>query len=104
MALSGRNENFVSITSEVGKKSNRRFVCADDPPAVLLFGGDDVLKKSMSGVCEMALTDARFGLDGFENKVRGVNLTVRMRIRNADHLALVFKDQNMVDPRLAPEF
>ena len=45
----------------------------------------------------MVLTRPRFGFDRFEDKVRGVNLAVRVRIRNANCLAFVFKDQHMVD-------
>ena len=32
----------------------------------------------------------------FENKIRGINLAMRMGIRNAHHLALVLEYQDMV--------
>src|SRR3954466_14721179 len=37
-----------------------------------------------------------FNRNGFENEIRSINLTMRMRIRNADYCTLVFERQNIV--------
>ena len=47
----------------------------------------------------VALRDGGLVLDRLEDEVRGVDLTVRMRIRDAHHLALVLEHQDMVDLR-----
>src|SRR2546421_3032856 len=45
----------------------------------------------------MPPADPRFIFDGFEHKIVGVDLTVRMWIGHADRLAFVFEDQHVFD-------
>jgi hypothetical protein len=47
----------------------------------------------------MSLTDFRFGFNRLEDEVRGIDLTVRMRIGDTNHFALVLEDQDMIDAR-----
>ena len=70
---------------------------ADNAAAVFLFSSDHVLEKNASRFHEMPLTRSRFGFDSFEDEVGGVNLAMRMWIRNADGLAFVFKNQHVLD-------
>src|SRR5262249_29016505 len=97
MRLFRGHEYFVGIPREIRKKRNRAVVLGDDSPAVLMFGRDDILKKDATGFAEMSPARARFGLDEFKDKIRRIDLTVRMRIRNANDFALVLKDQNVID-------
>ena len=44
---------------------------------------------------EMPPCHFRLGQDRFEDEIRGVDLTVRMRIGDAHHLAFVFEDEHV---------
>src|SRR6185503_7586905 len=80
MRLFWRNINFICITCKVGKKSDRRIILADNATPILLFSGNDVLKEWTGSLQEMPSAGSGFNLDCLENKIRGVNLTVWMRI------------------------
>ena len=62
----------------------------------LRLGLQDVLEQDPAGLarCRRA---SRFGLDVLEHEVRRVDLAMRMRVGDADHLALVLEDQDVVD-------
>ena len=55
--------------------------------------------KSTRPFRRVALAGSRFGFDCFEDKIRGVDLAMRMRIGDADDLAFVFEDEHVVDFR-----
>src|SRR4051794_31151384 len=52
----------------------------------------------------MSLRDSGLGLDVLEDEVGGVNLAVRVRVRDADGLPLVLEDEDVFDLGPAPEF
>src|ERR1041384_1742053 len=91
------NKNFVSVTCEVGNKGNRRLVLADDAASVFLLSANHILKKYATGFCMMMPARTRFSLDRFEDEVGGVDLAVRVWVRNAHCFAFVFKDQDVID-------
>src|SRR4051812_22990747 len=103
MRLFGRDEDFVSVARKVRHKDDGRVVFVDDAAAILVLGFEDVLKERAARFCKVAAAGARFGFDGFEDKVGGVNLAMRVRIRNADDFALVLKDEDVIDLRAAAE-
>src|SRR4029453_428887 len=92
--------NFIRITRKIRKESNRRTILGDNPTLILFFGSKDVLKEHASGLEQITLAGCGFSLNRFKNKIRGVNLTVRMRIRDAYNFAFVFKYKNMLDTRV----
>src|SRR5262249_41175559 len=64
-----RDESLVSVSREVRQERDRGFILKNYAPPVFALGLEDVLKKNPSGLGQMPLGDARFGLDGFENEV-----------------------------------
>src|SRR6266536_2185753 len=99
-----RDKYLVGITSEVGQESNGRFVFSKDATTILLFGTEDILKQHSSRFGKVSLAGACFGLDGFEDKIGGIDLAMWVRIGYAHHLALVFKNKHVLDPRPAAKF
>src|SRR5262249_39219870 len=92
-----RDESLIGVAREVRQESDRRFILIDDTPPVIALGLEDVLKKNPPGLGQVPLGDALFGLDGFEDEVGRVNLTMRVRVGDADHFAFVLEDQHMID-------
>src|SRR3954451_19463754 len=103
MRLFGRDEDFVSVARKIRHKDDSRVIFVDDAAAILVLGFEDILKERAARFFKVATAGARFGLDGFEDKVGGVNLAMRMRIRNADDFALVLEDEDVIDLRAAAE-
>src|SRR5947209_6286612 len=103
MRLLGRDEEFVSVAREVRHEDDGRIVFVDEAAAILMFSLEEVLKEKAPGLFKVAAAGAGFGLDGLEDKVGGVNLAVRMRVRDADDFALVLKDENVIDFGAAAE-
>src|SRR6266508_170321 len=99
-----RDESLVSIAREVGKENNRRFIFENYAPPVFALGLEDVLEEYPPGLGQMPPGDSRFGLDGLEDEVGRVDLTMRVRVGDADDLALVLKDQDVVDLFVRAEF
>src|SRR5260370_36088601 len=97
MSLFGRDKYFVCIAGEVGQKCNYRIVLGDDASLVLFLGGNNILEQYPSGFSQVPLAHSRFGFDGLEHKVVGVNLAVWVRIRDTYRLALVLEGQHMRD-------
>src|SRR5438128_3109274 len=52
----------------------------------------------------MPLGNPRFGLNRLEDEISRVNLAVRVRVGDADHLAFILEDQDVVDLLATPEF
>ena len=92
-----RDEDFVGIAREVRHEGNRRVVLRDDAAAVGVFRGEDVLEQHAAGLRQVPLACTRLGLDRLEHEVRRVDLTVRVRVRDADHFALVLEDEHVID-------
>src|SRR5262245_56812872 len=99
-----RDESLVSIAREVRQENNRRFILENDAPPVFALGFQDVLEEYPPRLGQMPPGDSRLGLDGFEDEVGRVYLAMRMRVGDADDLALVLEDQDMVDLLVAAEF
>src|SRR5215470_3820253 len=97
MNLFRRHKNFVSVARKVREKSDRGFILADNAPAIALFSHDDVLKKWPASFVKITLAYRGLGFERLENKIRSVNLAMRMRIRNTDDFALVLEDQDVID-------
>src|SRR4029079_4493936 len=93
----GSNKDFIRVTCEVGNESNRRFVLADYTTTVFLLGANHILEEYATRFCMMMLTRTCFSLNRLEDEVGGVDLTMRVLIRNADCFPFVFKDQHVVD-------
>lgn len=77
MRLLRRDKDLVGVAREIGQECDSRFVFADDPPAIYLFGFDDLLKNRAPMLIEISLADPRLILDSLEDEVGGVNLTVQ---------------------------
>src|SRR5216684_7688501 len=103
MSLLGRDKYFIRIAREVGQECNYRIVLGDDASLVLFLGGNNILKEHPSCFSQVPLAHSRFGFDGFENKVVGVNLAVWVWIGDTHCLALVLEDQHMRDFRTTTE-
>src|SRR6185503_2051778 len=88
------DKDFISVSREVWQKRNRRIIFRDDPRPRLLFGGDDVLQKHASGLVQVTLARTGLGLDSLEDKIRRVDLAVRMWIRHTDNLAFVLENEH----------
>ncbi len=91
------DENLVCITRKVWQKSDRGLVLTDNPTSVLLLRGDDVLKDRPPVFAQVSSGNQRFVLDRFEDEVGRVDLTMRVRIRDADHFPLVFEEEDVID-------
>src|SRR5436853_6431726 len=98
-----RDEDFISIARKVRHKDDGRIVFVDDAAAILAFGGEDFLKENAARFFKIAAAGAGFGFDGFEDKVGRVNLAMRVRVRDADDIALILKDENVIDFGAAAE-
>ena len=103
MRLFRSDKHFISITREVWHERDGSFVLRDDPRAGLLFGSDDVLEKHATCFREILPADTSLGFDSLEDKVRRIDLAVRMWIRDADDFAFVLEDEHVVDIREATE-
>src|SRR5262249_41206127 len=87
---------FVRIAGEIGQEGDCRRVFVDDAVSVFAFGFDDVVKEYASGLFVVSPADTSLGLDCFEDKVRRVNLAMRMRIGNTDDVPFVLENQHMI--------
>src|SRR5262249_42617571 len=99
-----RDESLVSIAREVGQENYRRFIFENNAPPVFALGLEDVLEEYPPGLGQMPPGDSRLGLDGFEDDGGRVDLAMRSRVAEADDLALVVEDQDMVDLFVRAEF
>src|SRR5437773_5792317 len=99
-----RDKDLVGVTREIRQKGDGRFVLGNDAPPVLAFGLQDILKENPSCLCQMALRNARFGLDCLEDEIGSVNLAMRVRVGYANHLAFVFENQDVADLVAAAQF
>src|SRR5258708_34873226 len=95
MSLLGRDEYFICIAREVGQERNYRIVLGDDASLVLFLGGNNILEEYPACFSQVPLAHSRFGFDGLEHKVVGVNLAVWVWIRDTYGLALVLEGQHM---------
>src|SRR5262245_39576852 len=99
-----RDESLVSIAREVRQENHRRFIFENNAPPVFTFGLEDVLEKNLPGVGQMPPGASRFGLDGLEDEVGRIDLAMRVRVGDADDLAFVFEDQDVIDLFARAEF
>ncbi len=99
MRLLRHNERFVGVAREIRHKSDRRIVLGEEPPAVGALRGDDVLHQGAAVLLPVAPADRDLVLDRLEDEVGRVNLAVRVRVGDADDLALVLEGQHVVDLR-----
>ena len=90
-----RDVHLVGIAREVRHECDRAAVLEQNPAAVLALRFQHVLKQHAARLGQIPLARAGLGLDELEHEVRGVDLTVRMRVADADGLALVLEDQDV---------
>src|SRR5262245_37557117 len=99
-----RDEDLVSIAREVGQENYCRFIFENYAPPVFALGLEDVLEEYPPGLGQMSSGDSILGLDGLEYEVGRVDLTMWVRVGDADDLALILEDQDVVDLLVAAEF
>src|SRR6266508_4795678 len=99
-----RYVNFIGVACKVRHKSDCCFVLGNDALTTHELGGKNILKKSATGLAQKFLAGPHFGFNRFEDEVRRINLTVRVWVRNADRLSLIFEDQHMADFGMTAEF
>ena len=97
MRLFRRDINLIGVARKVRQECDRRFILTDNATPVFAFSLQNILEQDSSRFCQMPLRNSRLRLDGFEDKVCGVNLTVRVWIRNADRFAFVLENQDVID-------
>src|SRR5262245_3182343 len=97
------SERLGSIAREVRQENYRRFIFENNAPPVFALGLKDVLEEYPPGLGQAPLGDSRLGLDSLEDEVGRVDLAMRMRVGDADDLALVLEDQCMIDLLELPE-
>src|SRR5262249_12365268 len=86
---------FVSIPGKVRQKSDGRGILINDPSSILALRLEDVLKEHASGRLVVTSGNIGFALNRLEDKIRRIDLTVRMRIGNTYHIAFVLEDENV---------
>src|SRR5262245_20761027 len=101
MSLLRCDKNFVGVPGKVRHESNRRFVLADDSTSICLLRLENILKKDSPGFSQVPGRRSGISLDEFEDKVSGVDLAVRMWIRDPNRFAFVFKNQDVINFRTA---
>src|SRR5687768_14184351 len=104
MSLLRRHIAFVGVSGKVGQECYGRGVLEEDSPAVVLLRLQYVLKEHAARLFEIAARNLGLAFDEFEDKVRRIDLAMRMRVRNADNLTFVFKGQDVVDLGTSTEF
>src|SRR5262245_34442869 len=97
------DKTLVGVAREIRHESNRRGILKDDPAAILTFRCENILKQNSSGAFEMFTAKAGFGFDQLEDKVCGVNLTMRMRIGHSNDFSPVFENENVIHLRSRSE-
>src|SRR4051812_34494540 len=93
-AAQWRDVGLVGIACEVRDERESASMPRNNPSPVLTLGRHDVLEERVAGLFEMPAASTEFRLDVFEGEVRGVDLTMRVRVADADHLAFVLEDEN----------
>ena len=92
-----RDVHLVRVAREVRHKRDGLAVLEQNPAAVEALGLQDILEQNAPGFGEVALARTRLGLDELEDEVGGVDLAMRMRVADADGLALVLEDEDVRD-------
>jgi hypothetical protein len=67
----------------------------DDAPAIFTFGFDNVLKKHSPSFTIVAARYASLSLDGFKGEICGIDLTMQVRVGDADCLAFVLENEHV---------
>src|SRR5262249_1023669 len=98
-----RDENLVGVAREIRKKGDGGLVLTNDSGSFVLLGRDNIAEQSAAGFVVVSPTGLGFSFDRLEHKVGGVNLTIGLGGRHSDHLALILKDQDMINLRLVAE-
>src|ERR1700752_2004319 len=97
MGLLGCDEHFISIPRKVRDESNRCFVLKDYAPAVALFCREDISEEHSAVFGPVSPAGPRLNFNSLEDKVGRINLAMRMRVRDTHNLALIFKNQNVIN-------
>src|SRR3954447_13971057 len=95
-AAQWRDVRLIGIACEVRDERDGASMLRNDPSPVLTLGRNDVLEQRFARLFEMPAARTEFGLNVFESEVRGVDLTVRVRVADADNLSLVLEDEDEV--------
>src|SRR5215471_14031517 len=101
---SGRDISFISIASKIRKKSNSGVVFKYDSSTIFQLCSNHILKQHSPGLAQIPSRHARLYLNSLEDEICCIDLTMRMRIRNTYHVALVLKNQNVIDFFAITEF
>ena len=95
----GDDVDLVRVAGEVGDERDHVVVLVQDAPAVLLLGADDVLDQAAPGVGAVARRRRQLGLDRLPDEAGRVDLPVRVRIGDADDVALVLEAEHLAHAR-----
>ena len=95
----GDDVDLVGVAGEVGHERDHVVVLVQHAAAVLLLGADDVRHQPAPGVALVALRRAELGLDRLPDERRRVDLAVRVRVGDADDVALVLEAQHLANLR-----
>src|SRR5690349_5103894 len=94
-----RDIHLVGVTREVGHEGDRMLVLVEQAAAVTPLGTDDIGEQRASGLTRVATLRLELRVERLPCEVRGVDLAVWVRVRHADHFALVLEDENLLDLR-----
>src|SRR6266567_6740360 len=92
-----RQIDLVGIASKIGHKGDDVLILIQDTATIGLFGGNNIREQIAIGFLHVALRSDQCLLNSFKDKIGSIYLTMRMRVRDAYHLALVFKAEDMLD-------
>ena len=95
----GDDVDLVGVAGEVRHEGDHVVVLVQHAAAVPLLGTDDVRHQPAAGVALVALRRAQLGLDRLPDERRRVDLAVRVRIGDADDVALVLEAQHLANLR-----
>src|SRR6266851_2854860 len=96
-AAFGSQIDLVGVAREIGYKSDHMLVFVENAPAISLLSRDNILEQSMISMLEMLLRGEQLLFDGFEDKIRGIDLAMRVRVRDTHNLAFILEGQHMPD-------
>src|SRR3954469_17395635 len=103
-AAQWRDVRLVGIACEVRDERDGAAMLRNDPSPVLTLGRNDVLEERFARLFEMPAAGTEFRLDEFKSEVRRVDLAMRVRVADADHLSLVLEDEDEIHVGMRRQF
>src|SRR5580704_16554994 len=98
------NIDLIGVAREIRDESDRRIIFRDNSASIFAFRFQNILKKYAPRVREMIAGRIRLRFNRLKNKIRRIDLAVRMRIGDSDYLSLVLEYQNVRNIGAATKF